>query len=546
MDEPIGLIFYYGFEKGEDSWRLEIQRLTSCNIRILLIQNFYWRRFLREESYRERTRRFLDVCAESNAKCLLTFTPSYTDYGVVGHRFGVFSESETEGIIEAAGKVSRHLKGYEALLGYYIDDEPPWRWDIDPKSWSRWREDFERRFKVSFPESLDGASERQKSSYMRWLLQKYIDYIRRFRMAVKNVNPDLKIAICYNPGAYRSGFIRTAGEVDLILVDLYPGWMGDPILYNRSVGFYAKINRDLLRRPFIFVLQAHRIILGHEPKPEEILKWSEEALREGASGLGWLASDFYGSEGNFRPTYHNSSERWSAVEKACREMKTYKPLNGDLAIIVPLESAYHGALDFDYLCYAYNFMRSLKVPFTFLGDYEVNGDMLLDYKVVVLAGQRYSTRNFRDSLEDYVRDGGVLVACMHDLSFDDSGDPLTEFLSDIFGVEGISELKHPDIRILITEGFGGLRGMREFLPGSGMAHLLTVKDDVRVLGRERSSNKPVIVSSKIGGGEAYYIGTNMFRASLHASIGWKWHVFFREIIDKTRYTSKFALEDPRS
>jgi len=52
-------------------------------------------------------------------------------------------------------------------LDITIDDEPPWRWDIDPKSWSRWREDFERRFKVSFPESLDEASERQKASYMR-------------------------------------------------------------------------------------------------------------------------------------------------------------------------------------------------------------------------------------------------------------------------------------------------------------------------------------------------------------------------------------------
>jgi len=110
---------------------------------------------------------------------------------------------------------------------------------------------------------------------------------------------------------------------------------------------------------------------------------------------------------------------------------------------------------------------------------------------------------------------------MHDLSFDDSGDPLTEYLSDIFGIEGISELKHPDIRILITKDYGGLRGMGEFLPGSDMTHLLTVKDDVRVLGRERSSNKPVIVSSKMGGEETYYIGTNMLRASLHTSIGWK-------------------------
>ena len=116
----------------------------------------------------------------------------------------------------------------------------------------------------------------------------------------------------------------------------------------------------------------------------------------------------------------------------------------------------------------------------------------------------------------------------------------------MFGIEGISKLKHPDIRILIAEVFGGLRGMREFLPGSGMAHLLTVRDDVRVLGMERNSKKPVIVSSKIGGGEAYYFGTNMFGASLHAYIGWKWHVFFREIIDKTRYTSKFALEDSGS
>jgi len=59
----------------------------------------------------------------------------------------------------------------------------------------------------------------------------------------------------------------------------------------------------------------------------------------------------------------------------------------------------------------------------------------------------------------------------------------------MFGIEGISKLKRPDIRILIAEDFGGLRGMREFLPGSGMAHLLTVRDDIRVLGRGSATQK---------------------------------------------------------
>jgi len=60
--------------------------------------------------------------------------------------------------------------------------------------------------------------------------------------------------------------------------------------------------------------------------------------------------------------------------------------------------------------------------------------------------------------------------------------------------------------------------------------------NVKVLGRDHRSNKPVIVSSKFGEGESYYIGTSMFEASLHASIGRKWHYFFKEIIDRARYT----------
>ena len=536
MSAPIGLTFYYGFEKTEKSWEREIQRLSACNIRYLLVQNFYWEIFLKDESYRERTRRFLDVCARNDAKCLLTIIPSYTDYGFPGHHFGIFAEPETRKIIRAASEVTKQLVDCKALFGYYIDDEPPWRWNIKPESWKDLKQDFEKTYDVPFPETLEEASERQKAAYMKWILRNYVDYVKRFKKAVKDVDPNLKITICFSPAAYQSGFIKVANEVDFILVDLYPGWYGDPILYNRSAGFYAKINRNLLRRPFVFILQGHKIILGHQPTPEEILRWSQEVLREGAAGLGWLASDFYGTEGRFRPTYHNSAERWGAVEKACCEMKLYPPEAGDVAVIVPLESAYHGAFDFSYLCYAYHFLRNTGVPFTFLGDYEAKREVLSDYKVVLLAGQKYACGSFLKSLEEYVQDGGTLVASVRDLKFDENGESLAPYLTKIFGIEELQGLEHPNFYIVLAETFGDLKKSIDHLSIGKDGCFLRVKEGVKVLGRDNRSNRPVIISSNFGKGEAYYIGTNMFEASLHASIGWKWHNFFKEIIDKTRYT----------
>lgn len=536
MIEPIGLTYYFGFEKTEKAWESEIQRLSAHNIRYLIIQNFYWKTFLKDESYRKKTRRFLETCAENDAECLLTIIPSYTDYGFPGHRFGTFAEPETREIIQAASEVSKQLIDCEALLGYYVDDEPPWRWDINPKSWKGLKQDFEKTYGVSFPETLDKATEKQKSSYMKWIMSKYVDYIKRFKKAVKDVNPKLKISICFNPAAYQSGFIKVADEADFILVDLYPGWYGDRVLYKKSAAFYAKLNRDLIKRSFVFILQGHRIILGHQPKPEEILRWSQEVLCEGATGLGWLASDFYGTEGKFRPTYHNSTERWGAVEKACREMKVYPSETGDVAVIVPLESAYHEAFDFRYACYVYDFLRKVGVPFEFRGDYESTPEVLRDYKVVLLAGQRYAQDSFLESLEQYVRDGGTLIACVRDLEYREDEEPLTPYHEKVFGIEKIQAQKQLSRYIILTETFGNLREGEDHLSAGRENKLLTVKEDTMVLGRDRRSNMPIIVSSRVGNGEAYYIGTNMFEASLHASIGWKWHSFFKGIINKTRYT----------
>ncbi|RJS93931.1 hypothetical protein CW705_00890 [Candidatus Bathyarchaeota archaeon] len=513
----------------------EIQRLSACNIRYLLIQNFYWEIFLKDESYRAKTHLFLDVCAKNNVRCLLTIMPSYTDYGFPSHNFGVFSESKTKRIINAACEVSKELVDCKALFGYYIDDEPPWRWDITPESWRDQREDFEKNYEVPFPQSLEKATERQRAAYMKWILGKYTAYVKRFKKAVKNVNPNLKISIRFNPEAYQSGFIKVANEVDFILVDLYPGWFGDPVLYNRSVGFYSKINRDLLRRPFVFILQAHRIILGHQPKPSEILRWGQEALREGASGLGWLTSDFYGMEGRYRPTYYNSIERWGAVEELCREMKIYLSEVGDVAVIVPLENAYYGTFNFNYLCYAYHFLRSTGIPFTFLGDYEAKNKVLDDYKVVLLAGQKYACASLLKSLEAYIQNGGILVACLRDLRFNENGEPLTAYLTKVFGIRKLQAPDQARFYIVLTETFGDLKEGIDSLPVSKESILLMVRKDIKVVGKTSRSNKPIIVSSKFGKCKAYYVGTNMFEASLHASIGWKWHRFFKGIVDKTEY-----------
>ena len=170
---------------------------------------------------------------------------------------------------------------------------------------------------------------------------------------------------------------------------------------------------------------------------------------------------------------------------------------------MPLENAYYGAFNFNYLCYAYHFLRSTGIPFTFLGDYEAKNKVLDDYKVVLLAGQKYACASLLKSLEAYVQNGGILVACLRDLRFNENGEPLTAYLTKVFGIR---ELQAPDqarFHIVLTETFGDLKEGIDSLPVSKESILLMVREDVKVVGKTSRSNKPIIVSSKFGKGEAY-------------------------------------------
>ncbi|MCK4623776.1 MAG: beta-galactosidase trimerization domain-containing protein [Phycisphaerae bacterium] len=167
--------------------------------------------------------------------------------------------------------------------------------------------------------------------------------------------------------------------------------------------------------------------------------------------------------------------------------------------------------------------RHNALPYGYLPSSRLTEDDLRRFPVVILPNVSCLSVAARDSLRDYVRSGGVLVACGETATRDETGKPLDDtFLQDIFGVKSLTPLEssaqfapvgdHPALASLpwpdetTAEFWGGVHR-----PAMGLDYIVRVDpgDEAEILAAfaedSSAANHPAVMTRSLGEGTAIFL-----------------------------------------
>ncbi len=249
-------------------------------------------------------------------------------------------------------------------------------------------------------------------AYNRWMNEKFIASRARLSQALHEADPGAR----YSPANYwfMSGFhpydhTRLAACSDLMDCDPYASSAERERgrgVFNHSFG--AKFMSDLTGKPVRIVAQAFHYA-GYDMTPDDLREWLSQALRGGASAI-----TYYGMDS---PRWTDPA-RWKMMLYLSgiitRMNRVALPATADTAVLYTLYTHMsHGAsTSGDQVYAAHALVGELAGSwFKFVSDAQVErGEAkLAGYKVVYLPLAKYMTPAATKNIEDYVRDGGVLV-----------------------------------------------------------------------------------------------------------------------------------------
>ncbi|MGQ9730886.1 MAG: carbohydrate binding domain-containing protein [Candidatus Zipacnadales bacterium] len=358
-------------------------------------------------------------------------------------------------------------------------------------------------------------------AFNRWMGDRYADAARKKYEQVKRVNSAWQYIPCdfwLMSGHVPFDFSRMAKYSDIVQGDPYassaertPG-RG---MYNH--GFGAKFLADLSRgrdrsnlKPVEIVVQAFDYA-GYEVTPEDLLEWSSQALRCGATSLNFYASDNprFTDEPRWRMMLH--------IAKTVSEMRALdRPQETHTAILYcSVAHAAEGAsasADEVYTAYAL-LGEKLGCWFDIISDRQLQRGLrhLDDYAILYLPLATYAETWLAENLRAWVEAGGILV-CGDPTAFSwaPDGENLSRVRESLFGVKvGEPVDQHA---IIIHEG-ADLRlpiyPRRTATNPCFTAHRIKVSPDVEQLG-SYPTGEPALVVRNLGKGKAVYFAANPF------------------------------------
>jgi len=422
----------------------------------------------------------------------------------------------------------KKLNGVEGLYAIYLDDEPynTWEFSID-RVRDEYNDLFEKETGHRLPEK--GRVKRQWDyetavTFCKWVGRKYVEYLKTIISEYKKVYPHIKSIVNFHiPSIFPTaenpvdvyGIIET---VDIVMHDIYPGWHQYPRALDHIVAFETKFLRCLTDKPLWTILQGHKIMLGYAPTLNQIEQWALDAVECGSDFVGWYACEhdfMIGMWVKLKTEYtrYGSPERWRKMLKASKMIVNMKrkTRTTDIAIFV----SYDSLLSYGYLPLMYVFItlyRDAGVEIDFVTEkfVEENPDVLGRYRCIFLGYTPIIRRCLLPILEEYVKKGGLLVACCNDLRFDEKLKSLNEWKEKLFGVIR-EDVFWKEKLITITERVPELRGVK--LKGFWERRAISKREDFTDVLAVWSSGEPAIISRKVGSGRTVYIGTRPYLAN---------------------------------
>ena len=451
-----------------------------------------------------------------------------------------FVKKQAEFIAKGIAK----LKDTQGLYALYIEDEPYRSWKNLTPEYIRdhYNGEFFKETGLKLPEQGPIRWDLKLAlTYCKWVSQKYLEYLKTIISRYKEIDSEIKSivnldSIAMFPSADNPFDMQGLTEIiDILMIDIYPGWCLLPKELDNVVDFRTKFVRDLSSKPVWVILQGHKIILGYAPTLEQIEKWVYDAIGNSCEAIGWYACDHEHApnlRANFRTmsTKYTCKERWLKMLEMCKiasNMEVRGRKRSSVAILTSLNSILgygHASLFYQYL--------TLKEGVGIKTDFLTERLLLKMKKIpseyrVILLNLPIANEEILPYLEDFVKNGGLIIACTNDLLYDSDGKELKEWKKKLFGVEKEQSLWN-DFKIKIT----GIRGTKDQLKTywerkAIIKHAPTVK--VIAIWENK---KPAILLQEIGKGRTIYIGTRPYLAyGYRDETGWA--IFMKALINSS-------------
>jgi len=355
-------------------------------------------------------------------------------------------------------------------------------------------------------------------AFNRWMADRYAKAAQEKHALVRQVASGWQYVPCdywLMSGMIPFDYSRMAKYADVVQGDPYassaertPG-RG---MYNH--GFGAKLLADLSRgtegsdpKPVEIIVQAFDYA-GYEVTPEDLLEWSSQALRCGATSLNFYASD--------NPRF-TDGPRWRMMLHIAKTVGALpaleRPAKARTAILycTAAHAAEGASCSADEVYTAYALLgEKLGCWFDIIDDLQVARGLrrLSDYKVIYLPLATYADPELPQALQEWVEAGGTLV-CGDPQAFSwaPDGSDLSPAREALFGVK----LGEPvEQHALVVDGARlPLSPRRTATNPAFTAHAIEVASGVETLG-SYPNGEPAFVARDVGEGSALYFAANPF------------------------------------
>ncbi|MDO9463912.1 MAG: LamG-like jellyroll fold domain-containing protein [bacterium] len=370
-------------------------------------------------------------------------------------------------------------------------------------------------------------------AYNRWAAQKYLERNKELYQIAKRITPNIKFC------AGNLGTIHGIDTFDHIGIAEYSDiMMNDPYASAEAGGrgrgtfnhgFATKLTYDLSNGKDVWTIIQAFTHYGFKATPDRLREWVSQSLKNGAKVIDYLEDDDCLSN---KPLYQEMLRLAGIITKM---NKIRIPKDSDTAILYPYYSSFADGrfTNADEVYTAYSLLgERIGSWFTFISDFQIEKGQkkLSDYKVIYIPRGDYLTEEIAKKIEDYVRNGGIVVAGDPGIfNWNINGESLANYRERIFGVKVRNKIQSKE---MIVNGkklpvyMDNDASSSNFYRSYPVYKIEVVGSKAKVTGY-LENGIPGVVENKYGKGRVIYFAVNPFipRAVFEPA----WSDFFREI-----------------
>lgn len=371
--------------------------------------------------------------------------------------------------------------------------------------------------KYGIPEDINDSSPLKWIAYNAWLNDRLLAISRAVKKHLQKKHPEI-LLVNGDPRAYSSilDYADFENIYDIFTGQLYPAFSAE----ISPFGFYTKLFVDLTGSKEVWPCP-HVEEYAMSYTPEETLAQLSDIVRNGATGLHYYLSDTAGRRKGKKCLH---TEKYGAPQRFAVEMQIAKELEKmnrldfpipDAAVLYSIDtirSAAPGNVSKKNLNAYMQIGPHTGIWFKFISDATIKDTTksLDRYKVIFLADAQYLRSSVIEKLEEYVKNGGILVALSPSVfNFDNYGKNISDIREKLFGVKSYKDVSEKNIS-WGSPAVNCQTKVHKMELSSGTKPLLTFKDGT-----------PAIAKKKHGKGKCLFFSFESYNLNLQKNANWR-------------------------